>query len=80
MKLDPSGKLLQQIHRLEQSGALAFQPGGALRIGVHTCPGRICDSTHSADVDYAELLPSLFQLKARNFYIALACEQDRAAC
>ncbi|MEM7022430.1 MAG: 5-methyltetrahydropteroyltriglutamate--homocysteine methyltransferase, partial [Pseudomonadota bacterium] len=27
-------------------------------IGIHTCPGGDCDATHSADVDYAELLPS----------------------
>ncbi|MGH8473036.1 MAG: 5-methyltetrahydropteroyltriglutamate--homocysteine methyltransferase, partial [Gammaproteobacteria bacterium] len=47
------------------------------RIGVHTCPGGDRDSTHSADVDYSELLPSLFELKAGNFYIALAGEQDR---
>ena len=26
-------------------------------IGVHTCPGGDCDATHSADVDYADLLP-----------------------
>jgi 5-methyltetrahydropteroyltriglutamate--homocysteine methyltransferase len=45
---------------------------------VHTCPGGDRDSTHSADVDYAELLPSLFQLEAGNFYIALAGEKDRA--
>jgi len=44
---------------------------------VHTCPGSDRDSTHSVDVDYAELLPSLFELKARNFYIALAGEPDR---
>jgi 5-methyltetrahydropteroyltriglutamate--homocysteine methyltransferase len=47
------------------------------RIGVHTCPGGDCDSTHSAEVDYAELLPSLFELKAGNFFIALAREPDR---
>jgi 5-methyltetrahydropteroyltriglutamate--homocysteine methyltransferase len=35
------------------------------------------DSTHSADLDYAELLPSLFELKAGNFYIAMAGERDR---
>jgi len=46
-------------------------------MGVHTCPGGDRDSTHSADVDYAELLPSLFELKATNFYIALAGEADR---
>ena len=45
---------------------------------MHTCPGGDRDSTHSADVDYAELLPSLFELKAGNFYIALAGESDRA--
>jgi len=44
---------------------------------VHTCPGGDRDSTHSGDVDYAELLPSLFELKAGNFYIALAGEKDR---
>jgi len=44
---------------------------------VHTCPGGDRDSTHSADVDYSELLPSLFELKVGNFYIALAGEQDR---
>src|SRR5439155_15626783 len=47
------------------------------RIGVHTCPGGDKDSTHSADVDYGQLLPSLFELKVGNFYIQLASEQDR---
>ena len=56
----------------------ASRPRSAQRIGVHTCPGGDRDSTHSADVDYAELLPSLFELKAGNFYIALAGETDRA--
>ena len=44
---------------------------------MHTCPGGDRDSTHSADVDYADLLPSLFELDVRNFYIALAGERDR---
>ncbi|MCU1349382.1 MAG: 5-methyltetrahydropteroyltriglutamate--homocysteine methyltransferase, partial [Acidobacteria bacterium] len=47
------------------------------RIGVHTCPGGDLDSTHSAEVDYSELLPSLFQMKVGNLYIALAGEKDR---
>src|SRR6185295_15463367 len=47
------------------------------RIGVHTCPGGDRDSTHSADADYAALLPSLFELRAGNFCIALAGEGDR---
>jgi hypothetical protein len=33
-------------------------------IGIHTCPGGDCDATHSADVDYAELLPSMFKMNA----------------
>jgi 5-methyltetrahydropteroyltriglutamate--homocysteine methyltransferase len=44
--------------------------------GIHTCPGGDQDSTHSLDVPYRELLPSLLQLKAGNFYIQLASEKD----
>ena len=54
-----------------------FSDADRQRIGVHTCPGGDRDSTHSADVDYEELLPSLFELKAGNFYVALAGERDR---
>jgi 5-methyltetrahydropteroyltriglutamate--homocysteine methyltransferase len=46
------------------------------RIGVHTCPGGDQDSTHSADVDYAGLLPLLFELRAGAFYLELAAERD----
>ncbi len=44
---------------------------------VHTCPGADLDSTHSAEIDYGELLPSLFELKVGSFYVALASEKDR---
>jgi methionine synthase II (cobalamin-independent) len=47
------------------------------RIGIHTCPGGDVDSVHSADVDYVELLPSLFQMNAGYFLIQLASERDR---
>lgn len=77
IKIDPTGELLNSFIDLNNLALSRFAPGELLRIGVHTCPGADCDSTHSADVDYAELLPSLFQLKARNFYIALAGEPDR---
>lgn len=46
-------------------------------IGIHTCPGGDCDSTHSADVDYAELLPSMFKMNAGYFLIQLASEKDK---
>ena len=47
------------------------------RIGVHTFPEGDRDSTHSADVDYSGLLPSLFSLDVRTFYMQLASELDR---
>lgn len=45
-------------------------------VGVHTCPGNDNDSAHSADVDYAELLPELFQIEAGYFLVQAAGEDD----
>ena len=78
IKIDPSGNLLQSFIDLNNLALARFSADERKRIGVHTCPGADCDSTHSADVDYAELLPSLFELQVGNFYIALAGEEDRA--
>ena len=47
-------------------------------IGIHTCPGGDCDSVHSHEVDYHELLPSMFQINAGYFLIQLASEKDKA--
>jgi 5-methyltetrahydropteroyltriglutamate--homocysteine methyltransferase len=76
-KIDPSGALLHSFIDLNNLALERFTPEEQQRLGVHTCPGSDCDSTHSGDVDYAQLLPSLFQLRVRNFYIALAGEPDR---
>ncbi len=46
-------------------------------IGIHTCPGGDCDSTHSDEVDYAEMLPSMFKMNAGYFLIQLASEKDK---
>ena len=46
-------------------------------IGVHTCPGGDCDATHSADVDYADLLPSMFKMNAGYFLMQLSSEKDK---
>jgi methionine synthase II (cobalamin-independent) len=54
-----------------------FTPQERVNIGIHTCPGGDCDSTHSGDVDYAELLPSMFQMNAGYFLIQLASEPDK---
>src|SRR5213593_858107 len=77
VKIDPSGHLLNSFIDLNNLALSRFSVEERKRIGVHTCRGNDFDSTHSADVDYAELLPSLFELKAGNFYIALAGEKDR---
>ena len=77
LKIDPSGALLHDFIDLNNMALARFSLAERQRIGVHTCAGGDCDSTHSADVDYADLLPSLFQLKAGNFYVALAGEPDR---
>jgi len=77
VKIDPTGELLHSFIDLNNLALSRFTDDERRRIGVHTCPGGDRDSTHSADVDYAGLLPSLFQLKAGNFYIALAGEPDR---
>ncbi len=76
VKLDPSGALLSSFIDLNNLALSRFSAEDRQRLGVHTCPGGDRDSTHSADVDYAELLPSLFQLKVGNFYIALAGEKE----
>lgn len=77
MKIDPTGNLLNSFIDLNNLALSRFTPAERRLIGVHTCPGGDRDSTHSAEVDYARLLPSLFELKAGNFYIALAGEPDR---
>jgi 5-methyltetrahydropteroyltriglutamate--homocysteine methyltransferase len=77
MKIDRSGTLLSSFIDLNNLALARFSSHERQRIGVHTCPGGDRDSTHSADVDYAELLPSLFELKVTNFYVALAGEPDR---
>ena len=76
VRLDPSGELLNSFIDLNNLALSRMSATDRQRIGVHTCPGGDRDSTHSADVDYADLLPSLFELKAGNFYIALAGEKD----
>jgi 5-methyltetrahydropteroyltriglutamate--homocysteine methyltransferase len=77
LKLDPSGNLLRNFVALNNQVLERFTPEERLRIGVHVCPGGDHDSTHSADVDYAGLLPELFQMNVGRFYLQMASEPDR---
>lgn len=76
MKIDPSGGLLDTFIDLNNLGLSRFSDAERQLIGVHTCPGGDIDSTHSAEVDYAEFLPVMFQLNVGSFCIALARETD----
>lgn len=75
-KLDASGFLLRSWVTLNNIALRRFTAEERRRIGVHTCPGGDCDTTHSADVDYAELLPSLFELEVGSFFVELAREPE----
>lgn len=76
LKIDPSGQLLRSFVALINKCLASFSPQEIQRIGVHTCPGADIDSTHSANVDYKHLLPTLFDINAGNFYVAMCGEQD----
>ncbi|MBA3458018.1 MAG: 5-methyltetrahydropteroyltriglutamate--homocysteine methyltransferase [Deltaproteobacteria bacterium] len=77
LKIDPSGTLLETFIDLNNQALARFSREERSKIGVHTCPGGDRDSTHSADIDYADLLPSLMRLDVTNFYVSLAGEKDR---
>src|SRR4029077_6735523 len=78
VKLDPTKGLLRMFVELNNQVLQRFTADERRRIGVHTCPGGDQDATHSADVDYAVILPQLFSLHLGTFYVQLASEPDRA--
>ena len=69
--------MLEEFVALNNRVIDRFTPEERKNIGIHTCPGGDCDSTHSADVDYAEMLPSMFKMNAGYFLIQLASEADK---
>ena len=79
LKLDPSKNLLKSFIDLNNKVLNRFTQEERKKIGVHSCPGGDHDSTHSADISYADLLPLLFQLNAGSFYLEYAGEKDKQA-
>ena len=77
LKLDPSGNLLRSFIDLNNQVLDRFTVDERKKIGVHVCPGGDYDSTHSADVDYAGLLPDLFKLNVGRFYLQMASEPNK---
>jgi len=77
LKLDPSGNLLRSFIELNNQVLARFSADERRKIGVHVCPGGDLDSTHSADVDYAGLLPDLFKMNVGRFYLQMSSEPNR---
>jgi 5-methyltetrahydropteroyltriglutamate--homocysteine methyltransferase len=77
LKLDPSGGVLGHFIGVNNHVFDRFTAEEQQKLGVHVCPGGDHDSTHSADIDYADFLPQLFNLNAGSFYMQLASEPDR---
>jgi methionine synthase II (cobalamin-independent) len=69
--------LLPHFIELNNRVFARFSAAERSRIGVHTCPGGDRDSVHSADVDYNDLLPSMFGMNAGYFLMQLASERDK---
>ena len=76
LKLDPSGGVLKHFIDVNNQVFNRFGAADREKLGVHVCPGGDHDSTHSADVDYADFLPQLFNLNVGSFYLQLASEPD----
>ncbi len=70
-------QMLEQFVELNNRVIDRFSPAERKNIGIHTCPGGDCDSTHSDEVDYADMLPSMFKMNAGYFLIQLASEKDK---
>lgn len=77
LKLDPTGGVLKHFIAVNNQVFDRFSKADQQKLGVHVCPGGDHDSTHSADIDYADLLPELFNLNVGSFYLQLASEPDR---
>jgi len=70
-------RMLEQFIELNNRVIDRFSAAERTNIGIHTCPGGDMDSVHSAEVDYAELLPSMFKMNAGYFLMQLASEKDK---
>jgi methionine synthase II (cobalamin-independent) len=69
--------MLERFIELNNRVIDRFSAEERTRIGIHTCPGGDLDSVHSADVDYADLLPSMFRMNAGYFLMQMASEPDK---
>jgi methionine synthase II (cobalamin-independent) len=69
--------MLQEFIDLNNRVIDRFSAEERANIGIHTCPGGDCDSVHSKEVPYEQLLSKMFQLNVGYFLIQCASEDDR---
>ena len=69
--------MLQEFIDLNNRVIDRFSPEERRNIGIHTCPGGDCDSVHSKEVPYEQLLEHMFDLNAGYFLIQCASEDDK---
>ncbi len=75
MRLDPSGALLASFVHLNNMALDRFSANQRALIGLHVSPAGV-HGAGDAQVDYAELLPTLFEIRAGSVYIAVAGQPD----
>ncbi len=78
MRLDPSGALLASFVHLNNMALARFSAAERALIGLHVSAAGVRAAAGGSDaaVDYAELLPALFEIRAGSFYIAVAGQPD----
>jgi 5-methyltetrahydropteroyltriglutamate--homocysteine methyltransferase len=75
MRLDPSGSLLSSFIDLNNLALGRFSREERALLGVYAGSGAGQDGPGDG-IDFCELLPCVFELKAANFYVALAGEPE----
>ena len=82
MRLDPSGALLASFVHLNNMALDRFSAAERALIGLHVSAAGVRPAGSAAQggagdgIDYAELLPALFEIRAGSFYIAMAGQPD----
>lgn len=80
MRLDPSGALLASFVHLNNMALERFSAAERSLIGLHVSASGVrppgIDASAAAAIDYAELLPALFEIRAGSFYIAMAGQPE----
>jgi len=78
MRLDPSGALLASFVHLNNMALARFSAAERALIGLHVSAAGVRAAAGGSDaaLDYAELLPALFEIRAGSFYIAVAGQPD----